>query len=248
MVITCKSISTSHAANLLDYAAQKGELYEGHDPQELTEWLEWDAARYPKIKNTAFAIVVNPSEDEHAERWDRGKWGDVALDVLEKMGLDKQPYTIMWHPCTNSRQDAGKLPHLHIVVMRIDDKKEKAISDKFIGLKATRVANAITKEMGQKTAEEYRKEHIAELRKTINKALQEMKDEGRRNFDPLVLAEKLGNSCEVVRKNNGTLQGFNLIHPKGAKFKLSELGKAYTLPNLEKAYRAQFSRHYTIKR
>lgn len=103
--------------------------------------LEVDAvAQGTRCKNYFFSVVLSPPENEIV---DTEVFDDAVSRVADKMGLQDQPYVVVFHEIAGRR-------HAHCVFSRIDTDKMKAINLPYYKNKLMDISKALYLEHGWK--------------------------------------------------------------------------------------------------
>ncbi|PKQ60181.1 hypothetical protein BZG02_20445 [Labilibaculum filiforme] len=236
-----KGKSISHTGNAINYAVEKhkAELIDKHNligetGKEVEAEFKMCQNLNGRCENNTLSFVLSPSIDDGEKLNDANLLG-IANEFLEKMNLSSHQAIILKH------QDK-KHKHLHIYVNRIGF-DGKAYKDNHIGKASQRVAHEVAKSKGLTCArdvEELNKENTKGIRKEIGQRMDQLiKDHKPRNFDDfkdLCKASKI-DLFPTINKKTGQFQGYRVGFDQ-FNFKASEIGKKFTLSNLEIAFKS----------
>lgn len=237
MIAKGKSISHGAAALAYDYdktledisAATevcRNEVY-GESAEEVIEEMRFYQEDFSNVKNSFLRFEISPSQEESASMTDED-WKKLADDFLTRMGLKNHQYVVVKHRGTETKPNQA---HLHLIVNRVSLSRE-LYKDNWIGKRSAAAANSIAKERNFVQAADVGKKNREEIKECMDKALMKMKSF---DFDTFkVELRKLGCTIREARASTGKLNGYYVTGKSGTEYKASEIGKAYTLANIEK--------------
>ena len=196
----------------------------------LTEMSRWQSRNgHGNIKNNFLWISFSPSPDVLAKLDTPEKWKEAHDHWLRFMGLDhSQRVTIMHHGADIDPERA----HLHDIINRVD-LNGNLISDKFIGNRAARAADQLSKLYGQKTAQEIGKERKKDIKERCYRALASLAKYSFQAFKEACLGQ--GVEVYETENKNGGIQGYTLVlsSANATEYKASDIDRNLTLKRIE---------------
>lgn len=226
---------------VIEYVEKKIEQGKGHyigdnfnsqDRSDRIGFLTNIASERPNLKKKVFHVSLSLPA---GERMSDQQWQKAADHYMKGMGFENAPYCITRH--TDTEKD-----HIHIVASRVDYNGQ-TISDSLdrqrsmdilremeilFGLQRVQ-SKKVKKSLGMSRQEihaQRRGEPLekTKLRKVVEQALEKTKD--------LSEFEKMLPNAKVHRYRNGKAYGISFEY-QGKAFKGSQLGKGYSLKQIE---------------
>lgn len=244
MIANCKPISHGKAA--AEYDEQKRidglriakevarkDVFGIDGAEIIKEMQEHQAQSGHRLKNSYFRIEICPSKEENASAWSDDQWKSVIDEYSKRMGIDNAQAFWVLHRRTDHDEE---LPHVHGVVNRID-KKGDVLSDSYCQKRSIDVITKMTKERGEKTANEVSEDIRTTIKEKAREALRTLKIYDFEGFTDA--CAELG---VVVRPNistNGKRSGFYLSMEGGKEFKASTIDRALTEKRIEETHRKE---------
>jgi hypothetical protein len=208
-----------------------GDNFISSDRQERIDFLNQVASRRPNLSKKVFHVSLSLPE---GEKLDNEKWHQLADRYMNKMGFGNAPYCITRHMDTDN-------DHIHIVASRVDfngqtvsDSQDRqrsmaAVRELEILFELTRVETKRQKNLSMDRKEIHAKRRKKPLLKT---QVREMVDHSIKKAISLLDLEKMLPIAKIHRYRNGKAYGISFEY-QGKKFKGSQLGKGYTVKQLE---------------
>ena len=235
-----KTIAHVHVASELCrhnlYGDTSGEITrEMHDVQE-------NHHRY--LSKCYFDIVVPLSEQDA----DKVKSPEQCRELVEEymlrlmtgeLGLSEEQFRQMqWIAYQHERTDHNwNLRHWHVLANRVLT-DGTVVSDSFIGKKAAKVANDISRERGFSVAEDISPRNKEEIREAAFRILGGMDTFSFDIFKMLMAAEGF-----VIREafaKSGKLQGYYILSKSGTQYKASAIDRSLTLGRIENTWKMMY--------
>lgn len=209
----------------------------GDDCYEVAEeMVDVQHIRSP-VKNPFLDIVVTLSEDdsEKITAPNQSKWlVEIFMHdmMTEQVGLTEDEYANMqWIAYEHAHTDNNdSLKHWHILANRtlLDG---KLVPDSWIGKKAARTANKISRELGMTDAVERSKENKRDVYKAACFVLGNMRTY---NFEKYLTGlEALGYKTRMAHNSKGDVQGYYITAQSGTEYKASAVNRNLTISRLE---------------
>lgn len=229
--------ATKGSTQAIDYIMNdKGEAVEltrnyvmGENGQEvLAEFREIQRLN-TRCENNTYTLVLSP--DASQAKLSQEELLKLTQDHLKNLGLENHQYIAYVHNSTKSQ-------HIHIIANRIGF-DGKAHSDSNIHLKAHESADKLAKERGFHTAKEItqmKRAMTLDLRKEINQAYTQCKNQSVSMDDFERLMSEKGYDVKMSINKQGKTQGFRINERQtGQSFKASEIGSNVRLVDLTKS-------------
>lgn len=236
-----KGQSISHGAAALEYDLAKridgnaaaeevcrNGVY-GTTGADIVQEMQPYFADFPNVKNTCLRFEVSPSVEESASMKPED-WRTLASDFLSRMGLTNHQYVAVRHSGTETRKNQA---HLHILVNRVSLSGE-LYRDNWIGKRATEAANGMAKERNYVQSQDIGLANRQDIKSGMDAALRKLE-----RFDFGSFKEEMGKNGYPIREaraSTGKLNGYYVKAKSGTEYKASEIGKGYTLANIEKTH------------
>ncbi|RRJ86673.1 hypothetical protein EG240_15980 [Paenimyroides tangerinum] len=229
--------ATKGSTQAIDYIMNdKGEAIEltrnyvmGENGQEvLAEFREVQRLN-TRCENNTYTFVLSP--DASQAKLSQEELLKLTQDHLKNLGLENHQYIAYVHNSTKSQ-------HIHIIANRIGF-DGKAHSDSNIHLKAHESADKLAKERGFHTAKEItqmKRAMTLDLRKEINQAYTQCKNQSVSMDDFERLMSEKGYDVKMSLNKQGKIQGFRINERQtGQSFKASEISSNVRLADLNKS-------------
>lgn len=208
----------------------------GDTPKEMYWEMRHTADQNQFCKNSFFSAAFSP-EAKDTVTWKMEDWKKLSDNLIKKLDLQKNQYVVTLHTSTNT-------PHLHIYANRIDMRGKNHINQQFVGKQMHRIAAAVSKELGWKTAREVQasksmaalpqKEQIKNHLQASIRESSSIADLNRNMLErgySLKWNERDGNPIGLrIVPINELQQKAGLQMPQG--FKLSEITRDIKIPNI----------------
>jgi len=209
-----------------------GDNFMSSDQQERISFLNGVASNRPNLSKKVFHVSLSLPEDESL---DKEKWHQLAERYMDKMGFGNAPYCITRHMDTEK-------DHIHIVASRVDfngqtvsDSQDRqrsmaAVREMEILFNLQRVKS---RKLEKSLALDRKEIHAMRRNKPLVKTkVREMVDRSLETAKSLSELEKILPAAKIHRYRNGKAYGISFEH-EGKTFKGSQLGKRYSLKQLE---------------
>ena len=235
-----KTIAHVHVASELCrhnlYGDTSGEITrEMHDVQE-------NHHRY--LSKCYFDIVVTLSEQDA----DKVKSPEQCRELVEEymlrlmtgeLGLSEEQFRQMqWIAYQHERTDHNwNLRHWHVLANRVLT-DGTVVSDSFIGKKAAKVVNDISRERGFRVAEDISPRNKEEIREAAFRILGGMDTFSFDIFKMLMAAE--GFEIREAFAKSGKLQGYYILSKSGTQYKASAIDRSLTLGRIENTWKMMY--------
>lgn len=209
----------------------------GCDSHEIVEEMTDTQHIRSPVRNPFLDIVVTLSAEDCVKITapNQSKWLiDMFMHdfMVEQVGLTEEEYSQMqWiayeHAHTNN---SDSLKHWHILANRVL-LNGKLVSDSWIGKKAARTANKISREYGMTDAVEVSKENKRDVYKAACFVLGNMREF---YFDKYLHGMNiLGYSTRMAMNSKGEVQGYYITAQSGREYKASAVNRNLTIGRLE---------------
>lgn len=209
----------------------------GDDCHEVVEeMIDVQRIRSP-VKSPFLDIVVTLSEEdcEKITAPNQSEWLIKMFmhDMMtEQVGLTEEEYSQMqWIAYEHAHTDnSDSLKHWHILANRIL-MDGKLVSDSWIGKKAARTANKISRDYGMTDAIERSKANKLDVYKAACFVLGNMHTY---DFDKYLKGlDALGYKTRKALNSRGEVQGYYITAQSGREYKASAVNRNLTIPRLE---------------
>lgn len=215
----------------------------GLDASGMYDSMSLDFGKHPKLKNSIIRIEISPAP-EYTRRFTIADWEKLWHEFEEE--FDRQQLRDakgkVYSPKTNIRgsqstvwlhlESDSKTPHLHAAVCRVDC-NGRTNNDRNMHLRAINAANAICVRRGWKTAHEIHQEGLQEAKRVCEEILRAMP-----MFDLMDYFRRIQARGYAVGRNKGaTVHGYSLKVGDHIRYKASEMGRNFTVKNLEAYWR-----------
>ena len=232
-----KTIAHIHVASELC----RHNLY-GDTPREITrEMHDVQENHHRNLSKCYFDIVVTLSEQDA----DKVKSPEQCRELVEEymkrlmtveLGLSEDQYRQMqWIAYQHERTDHNRnLRHWHVLANRVL-KDGTVVSDSFIGKKAAKAANDISRERGFSVAEDISPRNKEEIREAAFRILGGMDTFSFDIFKVLMTAE--GFEVREAFAKSGKLQGYYILSKSGTQYKASAIDRSLTLGRIENTWK-----------
>ena len=153
-----------------------------------------------------------------------------------ELGLSEEQFRQMqWIAYQHERTDHNRnLRHWHVLANRVL-KDGTVVSDSFIGKKAAKVANDISRESGFSVAEDISPRNKEEIREAAFRILGGMDTFSFDIFKMLMAAE--GFEIREAFAKSGKLQGYYILSKSGTQYKASAIDRCLTLGRIENTWK-----------
>jgi len=228
MICKIAIISEKHTLNSLEYADRGGELLSSNfvagTPKEIYKDFEYVQSFNDRAKNKSIHAIISLNPKDDLSKLTRQDYIDICNQYLKKHGFHNNQSAIYLH---SDKQHT----HFHIIANRIRLNDGKSVSSSHNYAKNVEFSKEI----------ELRYNLIKTNRKT--KGVDFVKDNTRANkiklkVDVAILKSSSINAFIYEMKKQNVLvlkgRGIAFIDTSGAKFKGSDLGREYSLQNIEK--------------
>ena len=214
----------------------------GDTPGEITrEMHDVQENHHRNLSKCYFDIVVTLSEEDA----DKVKSPEQCRELVEEymnrlmtgeLGLSEEQFRQMqWIAYQHERTDHNRnLQHWHVLVNRVLQ-DGTVVSDSFIGQKAAKVANDISRECGFSVAEEISPKNKEEIREAAFRILGGMDTFSFDIFKMLMAAE--GFEVREAFAKSGKLQGYYILSKSGTQYKASAIDRSLTLGRIENTWK-----------
>lgn len=214
----------------------------GDTPGEITrEMHDVQENHHRNLSKCYFDIVVTLSEQDA----DKVKSPELCKELVEEymkrlmtveLGLSEDQYRQMqWIVYQHERTDHNRnLRHWHVLANRVLQ-DGTVVSDSFIGKKAAKVANDISRERGFSVAEEISPKNKEEIREAAFRILYGMDTFSFDIFKMLMAVE--GFEVREAYAKSGKLQGYYILSKSGTQYKASAIDRSLTLGRIENTWK-----------
>ena len=214
----------------------------GDTPGEITrEMHDVQENHHRNLSKCYFDIVITLSEQDA----DKVKSPEQSRDLVEEymnrlmtgeLGLSEEQFRQMqWIAYQHERTDHNRnLQHWHVLVNRVLQ-DGTVVSDSFIGKKAAKVANDISRERGFSVAEEISPKNKEEIREAAFRILGGMDTFSFDIFKMLMAVE--GFEVREAYAKSGKLQGYYILSKSGTQYKASAIDRSLTLGRIENTWK-----------
>lgn len=232
-----KTIAHVHVASELC----RYNLY-GDTPGEITrEMHDVQENHHRNLSKCYFDIVITLSEQDA----DKVKSPEQCRELVEEymlrlmtgeLGLSEDLFRQMqWIAYQHERTDHNRnLRHWHVLANRVL-KDGTVVSDSFIGKKAAKVANDISRERGFSVAEEISPKNKEEIREAAFRTLGGMDTFSFDIFKVLMAAE--GFEFREAFAKSGKLLGYYILSKSGTQYKASAIDRNLTIGRIENTWK-----------
>lgn len=242
-----KTIAHIHVASELC----RHNLY-GDTPGEITrEMHDVQENHHRNLSKCYFDIVVTLSEQDA----DKVKSPEQCRELVEEymkrlmtveLGLSEDQFRQMqWIAYQHERTDHNRnLRHWHVLANRVLQ-DGTVVSDSFIGKKAAKAANDISRERGFSVAEEISPKNKEEIREAAFRILSGMDTFSFDIFKVLMTAE--GFEVREAFAKSGKLQGYYILSKSGTQYKASAIDRSLTIGRIENTWKVLHKRQVQKK-
>lgn len=238
-----KTIGGEHVAS----ETCRHNLY-GETPGEITrEMHDVQENHHRNLSKCYFDIVITLSESDAEAVQTVDEHRQLVEEYMHRLmvmqqGLSEEQFSGMqWIAYRHGRTDHNKnLCHWHVLANRVL-RDGTVTSDSFIGKKAAKVANDISRERGFSVAEDISTENREEIRVAALKVLQGMTSYSFDVFKVMMAAE--GYEVREAFSKSGNLQGYYILSKSGTQYKASAIDRSLTLGRIEKKWQGM----HTVK-
>ncbi|QUB70810.1 hypothetical protein J4864_00835 [Prevotella multiformis] len=251
MIATGRSIS--HGREKANYDAKKiiedvkvatelcrHNVYGGNSLEVVEEMRDIMLNYKPNIKKGYFDFVITLSEED-ADKVTTLEQGQKIVEefmsriMIHQIGLQEMEYKqlqwIAWqHDCTDNNK---KLKHWHILANRVLP-NGKLLSDSYVGMKAAKVANEMSRQYGLSNAMEISRRNKNKIRQIAFDALRDLPHFSYEGFK-IAMAER-GVVIRDALNSKGQLQVFYFKAKSGTEYKASEIDRCFTLKRIRNTY------------
>lgn len=250
MIATARSISYGgakaeydenkviHGIKVASEAARQN-VYGDNSREVVEEMKDAQNIRSP-VKNPFIDIVLTLSEEDATKftAHNQSEWivNLFMHDLMTRqVGLSEDDYEQMqWIAYQHEHTDHNEaLKHWHILVNRTL-LNGKLVSDSYIGRKAVRTVNSISREMGFTDAMERSRINKADVYKAACFVLLNMKRYDLSQYCRGM--EALGYPVRFAKKSGGDIQGYYITCQSGREYKASTVSRKLTISRLEGLY------------
>ena len=214
----------------------------GDTPGEITrEMHDVQENHHRNLSKCYFDIVVTLSEEDA----DKVKSPEQCRELVEEymnrlmtgeLGLSEEQFRQMqWIAYQHERTDHNRnLRHWHVLANRVlQDGTD--VSDSFIGKKAAKAANDISRERGFSVAENISPKNKEEIREAAFRILGGMDTFSFDIFKMLIAVE--GFEVREAFAKSGKLQGYYILSKSGTQYKASAIDRSLTLGRIENTWK-----------
>lgn len=224
----------------------------GGNPLEVVEEMRDVMFNFrPNIKKGYFDFVITLSEED-ADKVTTLKQGQKIVEefmrrmLIQQIGLQDMEYKqlqwVAWqHDCTDNNK---RLKHWHILANRVLP-NGMLLSDSYVGMKAAKVANEISRRYGLSNAMEISRRNKNEIRQIAFDALRDLSHFSYEGFK-IAMAER-GVVIRDALNSRGQLQGFYFTAKSGTEYKASEIDRCFTLKRIRNTYHRLHQNRYERK-
>ena len=232
-----KTIDHVHVASELC----RHNLY-GDTPGEITrEMHDVKENRHRNLSKCYFDIVITLSEQDADKVKSPEQYRELVEEYMFRLmtgelGLSEEQFRQMqWIAYQHERTDHNRnLRHWHVLANRVL-KDGTVVSDSFIGKKAAKVANDISRERGFSVAEDISPRNKEEIREAAFRILSGMDTFSFDIFKVLMTAE--GFEVREAFAKSGKLQGYYILSKSGTQYKASAIDRSLTLGRIENTWK-----------
>ena len=232
-----KTVAHVHVAS----EACRHNLY-GDTPGEITrEMHDVQENHHRNLSKCYFDIVITLSEQDAGKVNSPEQCSELVEEYMKRLmtgeiGLSEEQFRQMqWIAYQHERTDHNRnLRHWHVLANRVLQ-DGTVISDSFIGKKAAKVANDISRERGFSVAEVISPKNKEEIRNTAFRILGSMDTFSFDIFKVLMMAE--GFEVREAFSKSGKLQGYYILSKSGTQYKASAIDRSLTLGRIENTWK-----------
>ena len=224
----------------------------GDTPGEITrEMHDVQENHHRNLSKCYFDIVITLSKQDA----DKVKSPEQCRELVEEymnrlmtreLGLSQEQFRQMqWMGYQHEQTDHNRnLRHWHVLANRVLQ-DGTVVSDSFIGKKAAKVANDISRERGFSVAEEISPKNKEEIREAALRILYGM---DTFSFDIFkMLMEVEGFEVREAYAKSGKLQGYYILSKSGTQYKASAIDRSLTLGRIENTWKILHKGHVQKK-
>lgn len=214
----------------------------GDTPGEITrEMHDVQENHHRNLSKCYFDIVITLSEEDA----DKVKSPEQCRELVEEyihrlmtgeLGLSEEQFRQMqWIAYQHERTDHNRnLRHWHVLVNRVLQ-DGTVVSDSFIGKKAAKAANDISRERGFSVAENISPKNKEEIREAAFRILGGM---DTFSFDIFKMLMAVGGfEVREAFAKSGKLQGYYILSKSGTQYKASAIDRSLTLGRIENTWK-----------
>ena len=214
----------------------------GDTPGEITrEMRDVQENHHRNLSKCYFDIVVTLSEEDA----DKVKSPEQCRELVEEymnrlmnggLGLSEEQFRQMqWIAYQHERTDHNRnLRHWHVLANRVLQ-DGTVVSDSFIGKKAAKAANDISRERGFSVAENISPKNKEEIREAAFRILGGMDTFSFDIFKMLMAVE--GFEVREAFAKSGKLQGYYILSKSGTQYKVSAIDRSLALGRIENTWK-----------
>jgi hypothetical protein len=214
----------------------------GDTPGEITrEMHDVQENHHRNLSKCYFDIVVTLSEQDADEVKSPEQCRELVEEYMNRLmtrelGLSQEQFRqIQWIAYQHERTDHNRnLRHWHVLANRVLQ-DGTVVSDSFIGKKAAKVANDISRERGFSVAEEISPKNKEEIREAAFRILGGMDTFSFDIFKMLMAVE--GFEVREAYAKSGKLQGYYILSKSGTQYKASAIDRSLTLGRIENTWK-----------
>ena len=214
----------------------------GDTPGEITrEMHDVQENHHRNLSKCYFDIVITLSEQDADKVKSPEQCRELVEEYMlrlmtEELGLSEEQFRQMqWIAYQHERTDHNRnLRHWHVLANRVLQ-DGTVVSDSFIGKKAAKVANDISRERGFSVAEEISPKNKEEIREAAFRILCGMDTFSFDVFKILMAAE--GFEVREAFAKSGKLQGYYILSKSGTQYKASAIDRSLTLGRIENTWK-----------
>jgi len=214
----------------------------GDTPGEITrEMHDVQENHHRNLSKCYFDIVITLSEEDAGKVKSPEQCRELVEEYMNRLmtgelGLSEDQFRQMqWIAYQHERTDHNRnLRHWHVLANRVLQ-DGTVVSDSFIGKKAAKAANDISRERGFSVAENISPKNKKEIREAAFRILGGMDTFSFDIFKMLMMAE--GFEVREAFAKSGKLQGYYILSKSGTQYKASAIDRSLTLGRIENTWK-----------
>ena len=214
----------------------------GDTPGEITrEMHDVQENHHRNLSKCYFDIVITLSELDANKVKSPEQCRELVEEYMNRLmtgelGLSEEQFRQMqWIAYQHERTDHNRdLRHWHVLANRVLQ-DGTVVSDSFIGKKAAKVANDISRERGFSVAEDISPRNKEEIREAAFRILGGMDTFSFDIFKMLMAVE--GFEVREAFAKSGKLQGYYILSKSGTQYKASAIDRSLTLGRIENTWK-----------
>ena len=214
----------------------------GDTPGEITrEMHDVQENHHRNLSKCYFDIVITLSEEDAGKVNSPEQCRELVEEYMNRLmngelGLSEEQFRQMqWIAYQHERTDHNRnLRHWHVLANRVLQ-DGTVVSDSFIGKKAAKAANDISRERGFSVAENISPKNKEEIREAAFRILGGMDTFSFDIFKMLMAVE--GFEVREAFAKSGKLQGYYILSKSGTQYKASAIDRSLTLGRIENTWK-----------